>query len=612
MSEDPRDEAAALAEGMEAAGALIENLEREVADLRNDVDQAVVALKAAQEEVSSRAGALEEKERARVEAEREADDLRVEISDLKQRHHDEQLRLSNEHINELAEVRRTLEEQRRTDVDAASSGTRLDTIKEEFGREREALEARYREEIAALKNASEHWEEQLRTSYQEQEARHAAELESARSEAAERENTLERSLGEDFERRLAEERSAADDRQTAAVQTLRSAAAERELELQKEYRDVTGTQQGEIDALREELEEVRRSSQEWRKEELRRVKALAEGREIDLRKTHATRLAEAKESADRRVAAIQAQREADNRALRTRHEEESASLRREHQKQLAAEDERRKSETWALEERLREAAVQRETELRAYTARMKELEAARLAQKSSSQEDLERVVERFGAEISDFENRVTELEGDLEESEARRNDLEALLGEIRAGGEESSGIAASPDAAAADGEPKGRLEDVEARNILAEEKVEDLEARLSEAREESRRNAEELQRALERLDRLSDPARRLREGIALFNESEHARTVASISKAFGLPRVHAALDDTAPGKPTLTFLWGDMAWRRYVSDPTEEVEEPRVYLAGTGEDPAEIEVSSRQPNARMDSRGRLMIGVQAR
>ena len=149
-----------------------------------------MALKAAQEEVSSRAGALEEKERARVEAEREADDLRAEISDLKQRHSDEQLRLSNEHINELAEVRRTLEEQRRTDVDAASSGTRLDTIKEEFRREREALEARYREEIAALKNASEHWEEQLRTSYQEQEARHAAELESARSEAAERENAL--------------------------------------------------------------------------------------------------------------------------------------------------------------------------------------------------------------------------------------------------------------------------------------------------------------------------------------------------------------------------------------------------------------------------------------
>ena len=121
-----------------------------------------------------------------------------------------------------------------------------------------------------------------------------------------------------------------------------------------------------------------------------------------------------------------------------------------------------------------------------------------------------------------------------------------------------------------------------------------------------------MQRALESLDRLSDPDRRLREGIALFNESEHARTVASISKAFGLPRVHADLDDAAPGRPTLTFLWGDMAWRRYVSDPTEGVEEPRVYLTATGEDPAEVEASNRQPNARMDSRGRLIIGIQAR
>jgi chromosome segregation ATPase len=608
MSEDPRDKAAALAEGMEAAGALIENLEQEVADLRSDLDQATEALKAAQEEVSSRAGAMEEKERARVEAESKIEDLRAEISTLKQRHSDEQLRLSNEHINELAQVRRKLEEQRRSDLDAASSGTRLDTIKEEFKREREALEARYEEEIAALKSASEHWEEQLRTSYQEQEARHAAELDSARNAAAERENALKRSLSEDFERRLAEERGTSDDRQAAAVQALRSAAAERELELQK----VVVTQQGEIESLREELAADRRSSEERRKEDLRRIKALAEGRENDLRKTHATRLTEAKESADKRVATIQAQREADNRALRARHEEEIARLKREHQEQLAAEDERRKSETWALDERLGEAAVQRETEMRAYTARIKELEAARLSQKSSSEEDLERVVERFGAEISDFANRVAELEGSLEGSEARRNELETVLGEIRAGGEEPLGTTAGPDSAAAGGDPQGRLEDVEAQKILAEEKVEDLEARLAEAREESRRTAEELQRALESLDRLSEPARRLREGIALFNESEHAKTVASISKAFGLPTVHAALDGTAQGKPTLTFLWADMAWRRYVSDPTEGVEEPRVYLTGTGEDPAEIEASSRQPNARMDSRGRLMIGVQAR
>ena len=607
MSQDPRDKAVALAEGMEAAGALIENLEQEVADLRSDLDEAAAALQAAQEEVSSRAGALEEKERARIEAERKVEDLRAEISALKQRHSDEQLRLSNEHINEIAQMRRKLEEQRRTDVDAASSETRVDTIKEEFRREREALEARYREEIEDLKKASEHWEEQLRTSYQEQEARHAAELESARSAAAERERTLDRALSEDFERRLAEERGTSDDRQTAAVQALRSAAAERELELQ----NVVGTHQQEIESLRDELEATRRSSEERRKEDLRRIKALAEGRENDLRKTHATRLAEAKESADKRVVTIQAQREADNRALRARHEEEIARLRRKHEERLTAEDERGKAETWALDERLREAVLQRETEMRAYTTRLKELEAARLAHRSSSQEDLERVVERFGAGISDFENRITELEGALEESETRRNEVESVLGEIRASGEESSIIPAGPDHAA-DEEHKETLEDVEAQNIRAEKKVEDLQAKLSEAREEGRRNAEELQRALESLDRLSDPARRLREGIALFNESEHARTVASISKAFGLPRVHAALDDAPPGRPTLTFLWSDMAWRRYVSDPTDGVEEPRVYLTGTGEDSAEVEASSRQPNARMDSRGRLMIGVQAR
>src|SRR5918995_1818407 len=606
MSEDPRDPMAGLAEGMEAAGALIESLEGEVESLRSDLEEASAALKAAQEEVSARADELEEKERARVEAEGSVEELRAEISALKQRHSDEQLRLSNEHINEIAEVQRRLEEQRLADVDAASSDSRLDDIKEESRREREALEARYREEIEALKSASEHWEEQLRTGYQEQEARHAAEIETARKENTEREHDLERSLREDFEKRLAEERRASDGRHKAAVQTLRNAAAARELELQKDYRAIVERQQGELEALREELESSRRSLEERRKRELREVKALTERRENELRRTHAARLTEAKEVSEKRISALQAQREADNKALRARHAEETGRLSREHAERLAAEDERRKAGTWALEEHLREASVQRETELRAYTSRLKELEAARFAQKSAATEDLEQVVGRFGAEISTHENRIAELEETLRESEAKRGELEALLDDLSDGAEAPSG----PDEL--DDEERRRFGDIEALKILAEEKVQDLEATLEAAREESRRNAEALRNALENLDRLSDPERRLREGIALFNESEHVSTVASISRAFGLPKVHAALDEGTPGKPTLTFLWGDMAWRRYVSDPTEGVEEPRVYLTGTGEDPAEVEASSQQPNARMDSNGRLMIGVQAR
>lgn len=216
---------------------------------------------------------------------------------------------------------------------------------------------------------------------------------------------------------------------------------------------------------------------------------------------------------------------------------------------------------------------------------------------------------RFGAEISAYENRIPELEETLRGSESDRGDLESLLDELRAGAE----AATSPDGAGEPDEVQRRcLKDIEAQKILAEDKVQDLEASLEAAREESRRNAEALKDALESLERLSDPERRLREGIALFNESEHASTVASISRAFGLPKVHAALDDATPGKPTLTFLWDGMAWRRYVSDPTEGVEEPRVYLTGIGEDPSEIEPQSRHPNARMDSKGHLKIGVQAR
>ncbi len=163
MTEDPRDPAADLAEGMEAAGALIESLEQEVESLRSDLEGASAALKAAQEEVSSRADVLQEGERARLETEREAEELRAHISTLKQQHSDEQLRLGNEHINELARVRRELEEQRRADVDAASSDTRLDTIKEEFRRERDAMESplqggdrNAKERLRALGGATSH------------------------------------------------------------------------------------------------------------------------------------------------------------------------------------------------------------------------------------------------------------------------------------------------------------------------------------------------------------------------------------------------------------------------------------------------------------------------
>ena len=605
-----------LAKGMEAAGALIESLEEEVANLRRDLEQASVALKAAQEEVSARGSALEEQQRMRAEVDRKAEALHADLSELRSQHPDAQLRLRNTHINELAELRRKLEQQRREDVEASSSEERVATLKEEFRREREALEKRHEAELEALRTSSEQWEEKLREAYREQEERHEAELDVMRLELEERREDLERRLREEFERRYGEERRAAEERQEAALQALRNAAAGRELELQQDYQAVVETQQAEIEALREQVQRQAHEAEEARQRELRKVKAQAENREQELRRAHASKLSETSEAADRRIAALQSQREADNRALRARHAEEVARLRREYEERLAAEDERRKLETWALEERLAEARIQRETEVRAYTARLTELEAARLAHKTSAEADLERVVERFGEEISELEGRIRVLEESLDESERLRGELETELSGYRTQVESGQPLKAngSPrDAREPEEDEDGRIEELDAERLLAEERIGDLEARLREAQEESRRNAARLAEALESLERLSQPERRLRDGIALFNASEHARAVASISKALGLPRVHAGLQGDSPGKPVLTFAWGDMAWRRYVADPTEGVEEPRVYLTGTGDDPAEIEdPQQQQPNARMDAQGRLMLGIQAR
>jgi hypothetical protein len=615
VSGEPRNQVEKLAKGMEAAEALIESLEEEVANLRRDLEQASVALKAAQEEVSARGRALEEQERTRAEAERKAETLRAELTQLRNQHSDEQFRLRTEHINELAELRRKLEEQRRADVEAVSSEERVATLKEEFRREREALEQRHNAEMEALRTSSEQWEEKLREGYREQEERHEAELETMRLEVEKQKEDLEHRLREEFERRYGHERRASDERQEAALQALRNAAAGRELELQTDYQAVVETQQAEIESLREHMEQRAREAQELHQRELRKVKAQAEAREQELRQAQASKLSDTSDAADRRVASLQAQREADNRALRARHAEEIARLRREYEERLAAEDERRKLETWALEERLGEARIQRETEVRAYSARLTELEAARLAQKTSAEEDLERVVERFGEEISELESRIMVLEESLEDSERLRRELEGELADYRTRAESGESLRAKGpprQGREPEDEPEERLQELDAERLLAEERIGDFEERLREAQEESRRNAERLEEALKNLERLSEPERRLRDGITLFNASEHARAVASISKALGLPKVHAGLRGESPGKPVLMFAWGDMAWRRYVSDPTEGVEEPRVYLTGTGDDPEEIEGPERQPNARMDAQGRVMLGIQAR
>ena len=180
---------------------------------------------------------------------------------------------------------------------------------------------------------------------------------------------------------------------------------------------------------------------------------------------------------------------------------------------------------------MEECKIQRDAELRTFTARLKELEGARLAQRFSAEEDLERVVGQFGAEISTYENHVADLQEALQESETHREDLERQLAALSSGpaGSESSDGLPDEERATQD-EPAEALRGIETERILAKERIQDLEVQLREARQGSRRTAEHLESGLESLNRLSDPERRLREGISLFNASEHTRTVASSQK----------------------------------------------------------------------------------
>lgn len=611
-----------LLDHLESAGGLIESLEAEVVQLRRDLEEANGALRAARAEVEARGEALEDKHRSSSE---ESSALRDEIMEVQRLQTENEIGLRNEHINELANLRRTLEEQRRADIAAVSADERVETLKEELTREKEALEERHRADMQALEASSEEWEEKLREGYREQEGRHRQELNELLLENERTKRDLEARLRADFEGRLNRERITANERQDKTISALNSFSEGREAELESNYRSVVESQQAEIESLRVEIEERNQEFEQGRKQAASEVKKLAEKRERDLKKSHAARLSDVEREAGRRLASLKAQREADHRALTARHNEELARRCREYEEKLLAEDERRRQETWALEERLEDLRIQRDTEMSAYNARLKELTATRQAVEVTSEEKVQRAVVGFEREVHAVEGRITTLQDALKESVSISERLERearQLNERRSPRRLKVSGGSTVEIPLANGtpdrQPRSSLEDVrmrelDARRILAEERADSLEKRLGTAEEEARRRNEELTRARSDLAKLADPERRLRDGISLFNGSEHARAAASISKALGLPRVHVRIgDEDSPGKPVLTFIWDEMAWRRYVADPTEGVEEPRVYLSGTGDDPDDLSGPEQRPNARMDSRGRLTLGVQAR
>jgi ribonuclease Y len=180
------------------------------------------------------------------------------------------------------------------------------------------------------------------------------------------------------------------------------------------------------------------------------------------------------------------------------------------------------------------------------------------------------------------------------------------------------------------------------RDYLLERRAELMEAASREAREAAARKDLALQDALRRVDglerelegreneiltlrsaveavrgdlegerelrgRLADPANRLRAGIDLFNESGQRRSMSALSKTMGQPEVHVELAAGDEGPALLTFTWQGVTWQTYVSDPGPDVEEPRVYLKGAGEDLSGVD--RKPPNARVGPGERVLLGL---
>lgn len=399
---------------------------------------------------------------------------------------------------------------------------------------------RERAELEALRRAVRRWNgelERLRNGYEEVRASRAE-----APAASEREERLGRALAE----------------REAELRALRGAAADRELDLQREHGSEARRQREEISALKQRLEEAESGPDTVRDEELREVKRLAYQRERELRRTQAEKLSETERDAERRISALRAQREADNRSLVERHADEKARR----------------------DEELESLGLRRLSEARVYSGRIEELARERAEERTSLEEAVAKLREKHEAERSRLQDRVNSLEEALEEQEAITVGLLGELGYVQRT-ERPPGLSQSP--------------------------------RLTGELEATDRNepGARIQEALRELRGIAAPANLLREGLALFNGTEHVKVVGAISKSLGEPEVYASLEahDGAVGTPVVAFVWPGLGWRRYVSEPRSDTE-PQVYLTGYGEDDGRALLPGSVPNARLDGRGLLSLGVR--
>ncbi len=217
--------------------------------------------------------------------------------------------------------------------------------------------------------------------------------------------------------------------------------------------------------------------------------------------------------------------------------------------------------------------------------------------------ELEEEERRRGRRREGQDRQVARLRRELERRDAEigrlKDGMQSERGEMEAQGRESAEAVARKDAA---------LEEALRRVEGLERDLEERETEVVELRTTVDRLRAEIDLEYELRRRMAEPANRLRAGVELFNDSEHPRSVDSISKSLGQPEVHVETGEGGGDRSVvLTFTWQDITRQTYHANPGIDVEEPRVYLADAVEDLSGVE---RKPaNARLGPDGKVVLGL---
>ena len=107
------------------------------------------------------------------------------------------------------------------------------------------------------------------------------------------------------------------------------------------------------------------------------------------------------------------------------------------------------------------------------------------------------------------------------------------------------------------------------------------------------------------LRRLSEQELAMVEAADLFNASQYRRTVGGIAKSLGVPRVSVVVLSGVNSEMVVTVAW-EISWYQYRVSP--ESDNP-VRLEGRGHDPAELEGSFTEWNARLEEDGRIVPDI---